>query len=72
MKGLTGVEQSLDGIATAVGRFDRARKPPARKTKAGAASQPAPPPPEETAEEDEDKKAPPAATETKPAGDDKE
>lgn len=72
VKGLTGVEQSLDGIATAVGRFDRARKPPARKTKAGAASQPAPPPPEETAEEDEDKKAPPAATETKPAGDDKE
>jgi small-conductance mechanosensitive channel len=72
VKGLTGVEQSLDGIATAVGRFDRARKPPARKTKAGAASQPAPPPPEETAEEDEDKKAPPAAAETKPAGDDKE
>lgn len=72
VKGLTGVEQSLDGIATAVGRFDRARKPPARKTKAGAASQPAPLPPEETAEEDEDKKAPPAATETKPAGDDKE
>lgn len=72
VKGLTGVEQSLDGIATAVGRFDRARKPPTRKTKAGAASQPAPPPPEETAEEDEDKKAPPAAAETKPAGDDKE
>ena len=72
VKGLTGVEQSLNGIATAFGRFDGARKPAARRTKAAGASQPTPPPPEETAEEDEDKQAPSAAPETKPAGDDKE
>lgn len=72
VKGLEGVEQSLDGIASAVGSFDRARKPAARKAKAGAASQPAPPPPEEEVEAPDDKQAPPAAAETKPAGDDKE
>jgi small-conductance mechanosensitive channel len=70
VKGLSGVEQSLDGIASAVGRFDRQRKPAARRTKAATTSQPAPPADEATTETDEDKPAP--APEAKPAGDDKE
>lgn len=69
VKGLEGIEQSLDGIAGAVGR---ARKPAARRTKIAAATRPAPPPPEAAAEEDEDEKTPPAAAEIRAAGDDKE
>ncbi|MGN6095259.1 MAG: DUF3772 domain-containing protein [Bosea sp. (in: a-proteobacteria)] len=72
VKGLSGVEQSLDGIASAVGRFDPSRKPGGRRAKAQAAAEPVPPPAGEMPEEDGDKKTPPAAAENKAPGDDKE
>ncbi len=68
VKGLAGVEQSLDGIAGAV---ERARKAAARKPEAPAAPQPRRKA-EAPAEKSEKTKAAPAARPSRTAGNDKE